>query len=258
MRYNILRRIASLCLVTVLTFPVLLPAGEKEHLFEQGNAFYQAGDFAQALENYQKILEMGFESGSVYFNMGNCHYKLRNVGQAILYYERARRLIPGDEDLKANLALANLAVVDKITARSEFILFRMWNDFVHLLPFSILLWVTVGLYMATSACIILWVLFRRRTGRLIALRLCVFFCVVLVILGLSLLGQTQQKKHRVEGIIMTQKVDVRSAPSDESMDVFSLHEGTKVRIDQTSGVWVEIILADGKVGWVKKDVVEVI
>ena len=253
-----MQRIASLCLVTILTFPVLLQAGEKEHLFEQGNAFYQAGDFARALENYHKILEIGYESGVVYFNMGNCHYKLRNVGQAILYYERAKRMIPGDEDLKANMALANLAVVDKITPRPEFVLFRMWNDFVHLLPFSILLWVTVGLYMATTIFIILWVLFRRQAGRRIALRLSVFFGVVLVILSLSLLGQIQRKKNRVEGIIMTQKVDVRSAPGDESMDVFSLHEGTKVRIDQTSGDWVEIILADGKVGWVKKDVVEVI
>ena len=236
-----------------------LSGQDTESLFNEATGLYQAGAYRQALEMYQSILEMGYDSGSIYYNIGNCYYKLQNIGQAVLYYERARRFMPGDKDLKANLALANLAVVDKIIPQQAFILFRITNGFVFLFPKPVLMWIVVASYLAGMACLIGWILSRKRIVCLILSRLCIFLAGVFLVLGLSYIERLRQEAKNVEGIILADMVDVTSAPSEDGgMEVFTLHEGTKVRIDQTSGEWLEIILADGKTGWVKKDVLGII
>ena len=91
-----------------LTGSLLSAADSRESLFLEGNKCYQSGQYEEALSAYQRILDAGFESGPLYYNMGNCCYKLSRIGPSILYYERAARSIPADEDLNANLAMANL------------------------------------------------------------------------------------------------------------------------------------------------------
>jgi hypothetical protein len=86
----------------------------------------------------------------------------------------------------------------------------------------------------------------------------IVFGILFIVFGLSLISNIQESKTRIEAIILTDKIDVLSAPSEEGIEVFSLHEGTKVRIDLTSGEWAEIVLADGKVGWVKQESLEII
>ena len=232
-------------------------AGERENLFSEGNRFYQAGNYAAALEAYQKILDAGYKSGGLYYNMGNCYYKLQDVGRAVLFYERAKRLMPGDEDLETNLALANLGVVDQITPRPEFVVFRVFRGVVHLLSLSVLVWIVAVSYAGLMGSLIVWVVSRkfvfRRAGAHGAIVLGVLFSVV----GLVLVDRLREERNRVEGVILAGKVDVMSAPNEDT-ELFSLHEGTKVRVDETSGEWMEIVLVDGKVGWVKQEVLEII
>ena len=254
-----LRRFVRTFFIIFLLIGVQGFADEKERLFSEGNRLYQEGKYSEALETYQKILNMGYESGSIFYNMGNCYYKILDIGRTILFYERAMKLMPGDEDLKANFALANLTVVDKINPRPQFFLFRIVIGFTHLLPQSVLIWVVIGTYLGFLGFLIVWIVTRKRFLRMMGFRLGIFFGVLFFVFGLSLIGRYRETKNTIEGIIIVDKVDVMSAPSkDEGVEVFSLHEGTKVRLDLRSGEWVEIVLADGKVGWVKQEVLEII
>ena len=237
--------------------PGQIRADEKQHLFSEGNTLYQNGQFHAALESYQKIISMGYENGSLYYNIGNCYYKLQDIGRAILFYEKALKFIPGDEDLKANLALANLAVVDKVEPQPQFILFRLADSFIHIFDQSILVLMVMGSYICLIGSSIIWIITRRKGLRLISSRLGFVFGIFIFIFGLSLAGQLSESHNKIEGIILVDKIDVMSAPA-EGMEIFSLHMGTKVRIDQRSGDWVEIILADGKVGWIKHETIEII
>ncbi|MBN2030334.1 tetratricopeptide repeat protein [bacterium] len=221
--------------------------------FREANQLYQGGHYLEAVKSYQKILDEGYESGSVYYNIGNCYYKMQDIGHAILYYERARRLMPGDEDLKANLALANLSVVDKITPQSEFIVFRIVDWFIHIFPQSTLVGVVIGTYLITISFLVIWIVTKKGTLQLVGFRLSIFFGTLFLVFGLSLIGNIRESKTRIEAIILTDKIDALSAPSEEGIEVFSLHEGVKVTIDQTAGEWAEFVLADGKVGWVKQE-----
>ena len=242
-----------------LLLNVCLFAGDIQNLFEQGNQYFQNQQYSEALTSYQKILDLKYESGPLYYNMGNCYYKLGNIGKAILYYERAQPLMPGDEDLKENLALANLSVVDKIEEPSQFILFSIRDFIIHLIPRNILLWVVAGCYLLTMFFLIVWIVGRRIVLRVVSMRMMIVTGIFFAVFGLALIGQIAERRNKIEAVIMIDKVDVMSAPAEiGGTEVFSLHEGTKVRIDQTKGDWVEIILPDRKAGWVKREMLEVI
>jgi hypothetical protein len=237
----------------------LFAAETKEALFLEGNKYFQSGQYEAALGAYQKILDSGFESGPLYYNMGNCCYKLSRIGQSILFYERAKKSISSDEDLKANLAMANLAVVDKIEPQPEFFLFKIVRAAVRFIPKPVLVVFLIASYLLAVGLLILWMLARKSSVRLAGLRGAVVLGIFCGVFGILLIGQVRENATRREAVILAGKVDVMSGPGGQAgTEVFSLHEGTKVMLDRESGEWIEIILPDRKVGWVKKDVLGVI
>lgn len=255
---NKTRKIFGILILT-LSFAALLLADEQEFQFQEGTRLYQDGQIEEALVAFEKILDTGYTSGSVYFNIGNCYYKLGEVGKAILFYERAAKLLPGDEDVVFNLGLVNQAIVDQIEVQKDFFLIRMWRGLLYLFPKSGLLLVLGFSWIATVALLIVFILSRHASVRLLFQRLAVLMLIVTLFLGFSYLSRVQDEKNRIEAIIMADKVDVMSAPAAQGgTEVFVLHEGTKVTLDRQRDEWVEIILPDRKVGWVKREVLEVI
>jgi len=245
--------------VLTLTGSCLFAADSKESLFLEGNKYFQSGMYEEALGAYQKILDAGYESGPLYYNMGNCCYKLSRIGQSILFFERAKKSISSDEDLTANLTMANLAVVDKIEPQPEFFIFKIVRAAVHLIPKPVLVILLIASYLLAVGLFILWMLARKSFARLLGLRGAAVFGIFCAVFGILLIGQVRETATRREAVILAAKVEVMSGPGGQTgTEVFSLHEGTKVMLDRESGEWIEIILPDRKVGWVKKDVLGVI
>ncbi|MBN2414993.1 tetratricopeptide repeat protein [bacterium] len=240
--------------VAVLAAVCVSAAAQERELFDQGNTLYRQGRYQQALDTYASIVESGLESGSLYFNMGNCCYKLQDIGHAVLYYEKALKLSPGDEDVLANLAIANLAVVDRITPLEKHLLYTIADGFIGALPRHTLTGVLTALYLAGMLLVITAVISRKPAVRTAAVRSAVVMGIALVLLGAMLAGQIHRARSRVEAVILTDAVQVKSAPDESAaMDLFTLHEGTRVRVDQQTGGWLEIVLADGKVGWMREE-----
>ena len=125
-------------------------------LFKQANGFYQKGEYNKAADIYQQMITSGYKSGNLYYNLGNTYYKLGQKGMAILYYEKAKRLIPGDADLKANLAyvrdktdqavkgawyhelgqfLAYLTTLDLLTVISSILFFILFALIIYMVLF---------------------------------------------------------------------------------------------------------------------------
>ncbi len=245
-------------LLLTLSLMTALFAGPADDLFKDGNQLYQAGQYQAALEKYSQIANLGQESSALYFNMGNCYYKFQDVGRAILFYERALRLSPGDEDVQTNLSIAQLATPDKIERQPDFILTRVVQAYCHILPENIQVGLVLGLYLAVMAGLILWVLTRGRRIGSWAGRTSLVLAVLLLLAGSSLAGRGWEERNRRDAVILASKVDVMSAPGAQAVEVFSLHAGAKVTLDRSSGDWVEIILPDRKSGWVKREALEAI
>ena len=231
--------------------------GAQASFFDEGNQRYQDGDFTSALVSYARILDDGLESGDLYYNIGNAYFKLGELGPAILYYERARRLMPGDDDLLANLALARSLTADEITPLPGFWLFRAVGWWVGLLPRPALVWLVGVAYLIAITAVILVILRPATVLAAWARRLTVAGATVTVVFGLTLAVRELGIGAAEEAVIMAEETEVQSAPSDDSaLQIFAVHEGTKVRIDRRSDAWIEIVLEDGKVGWVRADQLE--
>ena len=217
--------------------------------FDEGNTAYNEGNYEQAMTAYQHIADAGMESAALYYNMGNTYYKMKDYPHAILFYEKALKLDPSDEDIRVNLEIANMAVVDKITPIPQSCVARWWNSLKSMLPADGWAWLSVALFALLLVCLFAF-LMSRRTG----LRKVGFFVGLLVLLctvfAVVFAVESQRAlHHHDEAIVMTPTVTVKSSPSEYSVDLFVLHEGTKVRIMDSARDWNKIKIADGSEGW---------
>ncbi|MDH3735265.1 MAG: tetratricopeptide repeat protein [Gemmatimonadota bacterium] len=224
--------------------------------FQSGNSLYQVGDFEGALAAYQQILDAGVESGDLHYNIGNAQFKLGRLGPAILSYERAREVSPSDENVLANLGLARSLTSDQITPLPGFWVPRAWSWWVDLLPRGLLLGVVALGYLLTMSLIIVRITSRGGIRRAVGPAVAVVAALTLIFtLNLAIrqfgLGRSDF------GVVMVVETPVQSAPADDpGLQLFSIHEGTRVRIDRVSDGWLEIVLDDGQVGWLRATAIE--
>ena len=245
-------------LMLILGLASLLYADQKSYLFQKGNEAYQKGNYEEAVSSYKQILKMGYESPELYYNLGNSYYKLHKIGPAVLYYNRALKMNPRDEDIRHNLDLVNLRVVDRIPSIPELFYIRYFKSFQDLFSTQTLFWISIIFYALTILFIVLALLVRNRSFRLLSHRMAWGVGIVFLIFAFTLGTKVWAQTHTVEAIVLTPKVDVKSAPAKDGTLVFSLHEGVKVRIEQKTNGWFEIKLADGKEGWLPARAVGII
>ena len=221
--------------------------------FEQGNAAYAEGNYEQALTFYSQIVESGMESADLYYNLANTYYKMKQYPMSILYYEKALKLNPGDEDIRTNLEIANLAVVDKINVLPQSFIVRWWNSIKSSLSSDGWAWVSVAAFAMLLLCLFAFLMARRTALRKTGFFVGVVMALLLVLSVVFAVEKYQDVSRQEEAIIMTPTITVKSSPSDNSVDLFVLHEGAKVRITGTSNGWNKIKIADGSVGWLREE-----
>ena len=217
---------------------------------------YQKGNYQQAIRDYEEILKNG-ESAEIYFNLGNAYYRTDNITKAVLNYERARLLSPGDDDINFNLQFARSKTIDKITPESEMFFVTWYKSLVNFT--SVDNWAKTGILCIVMALLlVLLYLF----GPQLMLRKIGFFggLAFFVIFLLSNLFAFQQKQaldNRTGAIIMAPSVNIKKTPAKNSADQFVLHEGTRVDIiDKGMTDWRCIRVGDGREGWIETKAIE--
>ncbi len=226
-------------------------------VFRKANSDYEEGDYRSALEKYQKVAK-GYASASLFFNIGNCYFKMKRIPEAILFYERARRLDPGNEAIQHNLDLARQRTVDKVEAVPNVGLVEWWKGLIMGAgPATWPVFAVVFMVLASAFFLFFfysqWVSLRKTGFYLGVIFLpCSLFCVY------ASWQYVHYMEDSGEAIILTDKVNVKGAPGPDSKDVFVLHAGTKVEILESRKKWHEIRIPDGHVGWIKKRTCEII
>lgn len=250
--------VTGFALVTLFA-GLVSPAVAQDEIVARGNAAYQEGDFVGAVEAYEAVLESGYRSGGLEYNLANAYFKTGELGRAILHWERAQDLAPGDEDIQANLELARSMTVDAVEPLPRFWLSSVVGWWIGLLPAGWLrVFVALG-WLSLTGGVVLRILGRATWVPTVGKSLVTSGTVVLLLLGPVMVVRETGIGMAEEGVVLADAVQVRSAPSaEDDLTLFEIHEGTKVRIDQRAGEWVEVVLEDGKVGWVPTEVLEVI
>lgn len=244
-------------IILLLFLTVCSVYGQKEadFLFEKGNNLYKDGDYKAAIEVYESILDNDYASMELYYNLGNAYYKLRDIGHAILYYERARNLVPNDPDVLHNLKLANLRVVDKIQSPPSF-LYHSWLTIREAMTLDQIAILTLFLWMVSCIVVILRFLIThpavQKWLRIVFSPLFIVFTVFLI----YFITQLRYNASHEPAIVMPDKVEIKSSPAKDAQTVFALHEGVKVTITDKADLYYRIRLKDGKIGWLAESAVE--
>jgi tetratricopeptide (TPR) repeat protein len=226
-----------------------------DELLQQAGNYYRNGEFDKAINLYEELVSDGYEGISLYFNLGNSYYRIGKIGYAILNYERALKLSPSDEDVKHNLAFANLSTVDRIQPLPAFFLFEWWESILVLLSVNGGTYITFFFYLLLLFLIVAY-FFAKTISQQKLILFSGLGTLVILLLSVSLLiVKINREQTVIGGVIIEQSITVKTSPDPKSTDAFVIHEGLKVNLEDQLDEWVKIRLADGKVGWVENDAV---
>lgn len=234
------------------------PQDNAKSKFEKGADFFSSGSYNEALEAWMEIYNTGYRSANLDYNIGNAYFKLNNIPNAILFYERAYLLDPADEDINYNLAIARSLIVDRFQEIPD-LFFVRWFDFVSL-TLSSNHWAVLSLvsFILFLLLLSLYIYSSKYRFKVLGFWLALLFLII----SLSSFAFASRNKSLVydshKAIIASPLVSGKSSPDASGTDLFVLHEGTKVTIEDELGEWYEIRLSDGNKGWIPVNTLNII
>ena len=227
---------------------------DPHYLFYKANGLYEEARYKEAIDLYNGVLKQGLESGNLYYNLGNCYFKEGSVDLAILNYERAKRLIPQDKDLEANLRYSSSLIKYKSSEPA-----RKWFKRIidktsgHFSIDRITLALSLTYILMALAVVIAVVVKSRKR---IAFVIIAILGTIFVFLAVSFYDNIASLKN--QAIIILESADAKFEPLDSATTYFTLYEGMKLHIISSKDDWYKVKRPDGKVGWVRKSDLEII
>jgi tetratricopeptide (TPR) repeat protein len=227
-------------------------------LFSSANDLYKNEKFEQAIELYKKIESKGLTSSELYYNLGNSYYKLNKVGPSIYYFEKALKKNPLNEDVKNNLIFAKRLALDKIEELPKTVFQKFNINYLQQLSYN--QWAIVVIVFSVLGSLLFLLFYFADTPfikRFYFVTSSLSFILLITALIITF-NQYSISKNNKEAIVFAEETEVRNAPTFNSEEVFTLHEGTKVLVLDAIDSWKKIKLADGKIGWIIADEIKVL
>lgn len=237
----------------ICLFAFFFGVSQNNSIFKQATEHYNNGEYSKAIENYEKILENGEHSAELYFNLGNCHYKLNAIGPSIYYYEKALLLKPNDGEILNNLGYAQNMRLDAIEEMPKTEIAQLYSSFVNVFSFDQWAYLAIILILFFVLAYLAYFFLRFASKKRIAFIASIFFLVGGALSVLLAYLQYQEFKADNPAIIFSKEVKINTEPNNNSEVVFMLHEGTKVNVLDQLNDWKKIRLADGQTGWLPKN-----
>jgi len=250
-KINYLNKAIVIAIIVVFFVRNFAVAQNSETLFNDANNFYGKGKYAESISIYKKIIANNECSGELYFNLGNAYYKLDSVPQSILYFEKAKVLLPNDEDLNTNLRLANLKTTDKIEPVPQLFLMSWYQSFLQKFTTNQWAWISIVLSIFTFLLFGVFISTQNKSAKRLSFFSGVFFTVSTVV-SCFFTSAAKQLNSTNRGVIFAQSITLKSEPNDTSTSLFVLHEGATCRITEKLKDWYRIKLDNGNEGWLLK------
>ena len=247
------KHIMKKALYIVLFMLSTISTAQNETLFEQGNALYNDGNYTQAIEKYQAILNNKKHSAELYFNLGNTYYKLNRIAPSIYYYEKALQLAPDDKEILNNIAFARNMTIDVIDTIPEVGFSKFANNLTNKLSFDAWSKMAIGFVIFFVIIFLSYYFSQTSLKKRIAFVIS-STSIILAFISLAFAYHNfNLRKSDKPAIVFAKESQIKSEPNLRSSEAFKLHEGTKVQILDTVNNWKKIKLADGKIGWIVND-----
>lgn len=249
-----------ICIISILIiFSATAQAeveGQKEAIYEEAVAEYRDNNFGESLVLFEKLIAAGCSSFELYYNAGNAAFKTGDLTTAILNYEKSLLYKPFNNDALHNLEIARSYTADNLEAIPEVFLIRWFRKFSLLLNTND--WALISL-LSFAVALVLFAVFlfsaRYKTKKYSFSGAVIIFIFSLLSFILSLTNKSLTWNNK-EAIVVAPQLTGRSSPGTGGSELFVLHEGAKVKVEDRLGEWYEVRLSDGTVGWIPMDFVE--
>jgi len=245
-------RIAALLLFVLPSLAAGQTAGAR--LYDEANRLYADGRYQEACDRYHQAVGSGIEDARLYYNLGNACFKCGKIGEAILWYERARRLAPRGSDILHNLRFVNAVKKDREPEERNVV----WRALGRAFAYPTLNELCVGfsaLGLGLFALGAVRLLSTGRPGVPWVILFTVMVCLELVD-GVWLGSRLYARGAIHEAILVASEEKARAGPEQGQTVVFVAHEGTKFRIERRQGEWLLVRLANGLGGWMPRKALE--
>jgi len=231
----------------------MVPLGAQpiDSLWMQAIDAYSQANYPEAFEIYQSIYHRGLVSAALYYNMGNCAFRMSQKAEAILWYERAKLLEPKNKDVIDNLHLINSLITNKIEPIPEFFLQTWGRNVRNHFSANQWAWLALLLFAGALSLTLLFFFGRSRSARRWAFYTAIFVMLLSLCAFSFGMSHKQEITKREYAIVLAPRVSVKSAPDRQGKELFIINDGTKVRIMELVGVYGRIELADGRQGWME-------
>ena len=232
--------------------------GSADELLKKAAVLYTQNHYTEAATIYEHILVNFGASDKLYYNLGNAYYKSKNMAPAILNYERALRLNPGDRDARFNLEMCQARITDKIEPVGMFFINRWFKSLENSYTSNAWAGISLFFFILFIACLFLYFFTKfswlKKSGFFVGL-----LSLCLSVLSLVYSGEQHQRLVKPDtAILYAPTVTVKSSPDESGTDLFIIHEGCKVKVLSVLGTWSEIELEDGNIGWLESNNIQMI
>lgn len=242
----------------MLCLTVSLNALGQQELLKKAEEAYDARKYKDAVAAYQELVDDGYKSWQLYFNLGNAYYRNDQLGRAIYCYELARKLNPNDEDIRINLGIASAKTIDKIDAKENFFINAVKTNVLSTFSTTTWAWYTIVSLLLSALAFFLFVNSASTSAKRLSFVLASVMLIAFVLtyfFGYSALNAKVENKF---AIVLVREVRIMNEPTAKATMKFNLHEGTKIRVVENNGDWLLIKLDNGNEGWVKSSEVGIV
>ncbi len=251
-----IKKITILLAIIIIVGAIDSYAIDADSLFAYAGTLYEDGKYNEALEVYKTIEQNNYRSAPLFFNIGNCYFELGEPGWAILYYLKARRLDPADDDIINNLEFARQFMPTRLVG----VKINPFAEFMDTVvtPFTL----EMSAWLASIAFILL-ILFlalaihlgMRGTGTKI-----IGYSLLILTIATSVVTTYKYKtEYQTDyGVIVEEEANIFSAPSEESDLEFVGAFGLTFEIEKSSREYYLVMFENGRKGWINKSKVGII
>jgi tetratricopeptide (TPR) repeat protein len=246
-----------LVLILILLSAVKTTAAQEPgERLQNANEIYRAGKFEEAARHYEAILDEGYRSEALHYNLGNAYYRSGRLGKAILHYERALILDPGDEDILHNLDVARRQLTDDLDPVSEFFLRDWWHAMRMWLPSGAWSALAITLLWLGLGGLTLWLIGKTRKQKKVGFIAGVSLLSICILPFMLASSRSAFEADSMQAVILAKETTLHSAPDSVSQEILRIHEGLKVRLLDAIGDWKKVRLPNGEVGWLPDEAME--
>ncbi len=220
----------------------------KDSIFIQAYKFYDQENYPAATQEYLRLIEAGIKNHKLYYNLANTYFRNKELGKSILYYKKALKLNPEDEDTRTNLNFVRLFALDKIPKPKKTLLMQLleeWN--INSLSRFLSFFYSLSLLLGSSF------FFIKKYQKVLKIFLVssVFFFILTGIIWFN----NFKTVSLAEGVVVVGEVQVRSGPGEDYTLQFTGHDGLEVVVEDEKEDWYLVRITTQVKGWIPKNAV---